>query len=128
MACERCELSILLTSDDEIRALNASFRGKDKATDVLSFSQREGDGHLEHSSSLGDVVISVETAQRQAKEAGVECGAELIRLLIHGVLHLVGYDHVGVTAGKAQAMRRKESCLFAELSCLALTENAGKRR
>jgi probable rRNA maturation factor len=89
----RAELSLLLCDDSEIHHLNRSHRRKDKPTDVLAFAQREGPalpgaGHL-----LGDVVISLDTARRQAAEHGHSLWAEVTLLLAHGLLHLVGYDH-----------------------------------
>jgi len=82
----REELSIALVSDREIRALNRRWRRKDKATDVLAFPLLEPE-------ALGDVVISLETARRQAGEGGWPLATELRRLLAHGILHCRGYDH-----------------------------------
>lgn len=100
---EYSELSVLLTTDSEIRDLNKTYRSKDSATDVLAFPQ---DG--EH---LGDVVISLETCQKQSEELGVGFEEELIRLLIHGFLHLQGYDHERGEED-AKIMREKEEELF----------------
>jgi probable rRNA maturation factor len=100
------ELSILLVSDRLIRRLNREWRGKDRPTDVLSFPQQEGNGAAPPR-LLGDVVISVATARRQAKERGESLGAEGERLLIHGVLHLLGYDHER-SAAEARRMQRRE--------------------
>jgi len=83
-------VSILLTDDEEVRELNRSFRGKDYPTDVLSFSIDEEVGGKR---ILGDVVISVDTAKRQAGERGETLTQTINRLLIHGILHLLGYDH-----------------------------------
>ena len=91
--------------------MNREYRGKDKPTDVLSFSQIEGDLGGEHSESLGDLVISTDTALRQARERSHTLAAEVLRLLVHGLLHLYGYDHEGVPAKEAQRMRRKERAL-----------------
>jgi probable rRNA maturation factor len=89
----RAELSILLCRDDEIQVLNRDYRRKDKPTDVLAFALREGDeGHLA-GDLLGDVVISVDTAQRQAIDRGISLETEVITLLAHGLLHLLGWDH-----------------------------------
>ena len=79
------ELSILLTGDEYIRELNRTHRGKDKATDVLSFP---GNGTV-----LGDIAISVDTARRQAAEYDAPLQNEINRLLIHGLLHVLGHDH-----------------------------------
>jgi probable rRNA maturation factor len=92
----RCvELSIVLCDDAFIRALNRDYRGLDRSTDVLSFSQ--GDGALGDTETavLGDVVISLETAARQARLRRRALADEATSLLVHGVLHLVGYDHEG---------------------------------
>lgn len=89
----KAEVSILFTDDDEIHSLNKTYRGIDRPTDVLSFSQTEGDfGDIEPD-MLGDVVISIDTAGRQAREKGHSIERELDILLIHGILHLAGYDH-----------------------------------
>jgi probable rRNA maturation factor len=89
----RAELSVLLCKDPEIHALNRDYRGKDKPTDVLAFALREGEaGHLA-GDHLGDVVISVDTAGRQARERGISLKSEAITLLAHGLLHLLGWDH-----------------------------------
>lgn len=86
------ELSIALVDDDAMQELNASWRGKDQPTDVLAFSQREG-AELGEVDLLGDVVISIPTAERQAAERGHSLDHEIRELLVHGILHLLGYDH-----------------------------------
>ena len=88
------ELSILLTDDAQIRELNRDYRDKDTATDVLSFAQMEGEPFVTPVPVLGDLVISLETAQRQAKDIGHSLAAEVRVLLVHGLLHLVGHDHL----------------------------------
>lgn len=87
------ELSILLCDDATIHELNRDFRGKDRPTDVLAFAMREGEGGSLHPELLGDVVISVESARRQAKEQGRPIATEVTFLLAHGLLHLLGFDH-----------------------------------
>ncbi len=87
---EGIELSIYLTDDETIRLLNKNFRGKDKATDVLSFIYDEQVGGYK---LLGEIVISIDTAKRQAKELGHSLEEEIKRLLVHGFVHLLGYDH-----------------------------------
>ena len=84
------QLSILLTRDSEIRALNQRYRGIDSATDVLSFPTLERAPREAH---LGDIVISVESAARHAREARWRLGQEIQFLVIHGILHLLGQDH-----------------------------------
>ena len=101
------ELTLLLVNDARIRALNHGYRKQDRPTDVLAFSAREGVfGNLD-SGLLGDVVVSTETAQRQAIEAGHRPDEEILRLLIHGVLHLLGHDHERSIAD-AKRMQRLE--------------------
>jgi probable rRNA maturation factor len=90
----RSELSVALVDDAAIAGLNEHYRGKSGPTDVLSFSLVEGD-HSDHRGRLlGDVVISVETAAAQASERHRSLDEEVTRLLIHGVLHLLGHDHL----------------------------------
>jgi len=103
------ELSLVLCDDAFIRPLNASWRGKDSATDVLSFPQAEGDaaGAL----ALGDLVISVETAAAAAAQLGHSLQEELKVLLVHGVLHLIGHDHEQ-GGEQAQRMRAEEARLL----------------
>ena len=88
------EISIMITDDEQIHALNRDYRGIDRPTDVLSFSQLEGEQvSLEGEVvALGDVVISIETARKQAEERGHSADDEIELLVIHGVLHLLGYD------------------------------------
>lgn len=88
----RCEIHILLTGDREIRTLNRDYLGHDRATDVLSFP--DGDELPSGHRFLGEIVISLDTARRQAAEAGIEERRELEELALHGTLHLLGYDHV----------------------------------
>jgi len=88
------EVSVLLADDESVRTLNRDYRGVDAPTDVLAFSQLEGeDFGCEGGNVLGDVVISVETASRQAQEHGHALDDEIDVLLVHGLLHLLGYDH-----------------------------------
>ncbi|MBF0171454.1 MAG: rRNA maturation RNase YbeY [Nitrospinae bacterium] len=114
------ELSLSLIGDGAMRELNLRWRGKDYPTDVLSFPQLDdeelpdalrgnGSGIL-----LGDVVISVDTARRQAKERGLALDEEIDRLLVHGMLHLVGYDHER-GPNDARSQRAKENALLKKL-------------
>ena len=120
------ELSVLITDDQHIHVLNRQWRNKDKPTDVLSFSQIEAGGEQEGDSwpdfpgmpqefeapeVLGDVVISADTAYRQAVDAGVSLESEFRRLLVHGVLHLLGHDHVH-GGRQAAKMKREEERLY----------------
>ena len=105
------ELSVLITDDSGIRTLNRDYRGKDSATDVLSFPL-QNDNAVPAQPMLGDVVISVDTAERQAVQYGVNLEQELARLLIHGILHLVGYDHENVPDEEVLRMQRREDQLM----------------
>ena len=103
-------LSLSLVGDAEIQAINREHRGKDRPTDVLSFSL---DGESEPAPKvgaperlLGDVVISVETARRQAADYDATLQDEIYRLLIHGLLHVLGHDHR--EAGERRTMQREE--------------------
>jgi len=91
--CPDGELSILLVDNRRIRELNREYRGRDAPTNVLSFSMREGDFPEISPRILGDVVISTETAEAEAEKAGIGMEQHMIWLLIHGVLHLFGFDH-----------------------------------
>ena len=104
------EVSVLLTEDEAIRTLNRTYRGKDKATDVLSFPAAETAVGI-----AGDLVISLETALTQAEERGHTLDMEIRLLLLHGLLHLAGYDHEADNG----AMRRKEARLRRELGLKA---------
>ena len=97
---ESAELSITLTNDEKIHALNKKFRSVDRATDVLSFAFRESDEPEVFGAGfevLGDVIISLERAKAQAEEFGHSFRREVIFLEVHGLLHLLGYDHVDET-------------------------------
>ena len=107
------ELSILLTDDDSIRELNRAYRQKDAPTDVLSFSQHEGEPFVSPVPMLGDLVISLQTAERQAVERGHSLAAEVRVLLVHGLLHLLGHDHI--EGQDRQSMADAEDALLAAL-------------
>ena len=107
------ELSIVLTDDAHIRVLNRDFRGKDVPTDVLSFGQMEGEPFVSPVPILGDLVISMETASRQAVERGHPLEAELRILLVHGLMHLLGHDHLD--ANERAEMAAAEDELLAAL-------------
>jgi probable rRNA maturation factor len=107
------ELSVSLVRDGEIRELNRRYRCKDQPTDVLAFALREGEfGAV--GGALGDVVISLDTARRQALEYRGTLIDEVDRLLVHGILHLAGYDHE-VSPREERRMRRRERDLRARL-------------
>jgi len=87
------ELSVLLCDDATIHELNRDYRGKDRPTDALAVAMREGEGGALNGELLGAVVISLDTARRQAEAGGRAIVAEVTFLLAHGLLHLLGYDH-----------------------------------
>ncbi len=103
---DRAELSILLVDDAEIATLNQRYRGRSRPTDVLAFSLLEGAHADRRGALLGDVVIGIETAARQARARRRTLDDEVARLLVHGALHLLGYDHV--RSAEARIMRAQE--------------------
>ena len=128
---EAAQMSLLITGDDTIRSLNAQFRGLDEVTDVLSFSA-DHPGHWEGEaeppedsgdfefvmppgelSPLGEVIVSYPQAQRQAEQQGVPLEHELALLVVHGVLHLTGHDHV--EPAEEALMQSKERTALAVL-------------
>jgi probable rRNA maturation factor len=109
------ELSIVLCDDAFIQPLNRDYRALDAPTDVLSFSQREGEDGDPDDPVLGDIIISVETARRQAEGRGYGLDKELRVLLVHGLLHLLGYDHIEPEeAAEMQAEERRLLALLGE--------------
>ncbi|WP_300462287.1 rRNA maturation RNase YbeY [Desulfobacula sp.] len=101
LGCDDHEISILITDDAHIQALNNTYRGIDKPTNVLAFPMQEGQFADISPGLLGDVVISCETAQQEADEANISLVERLSQLLIHGTLHLMGFDHeTGVSDAK----------------------------
>ena len=92
LECQSCDLGVLIIDDARMRRLNARYRGIDRPTDVLAFAMRDGPFAELHPQVLGDVVLSA-TALRQARARRHSLTAELTRLIIHGTLHLLGYDH-----------------------------------
>jgi len=113
LACPDAELSVVIVADEEIRDLNRDFLGRDRPTNVLSFPMREGEASGLHPELLGDVVISADTAARDAAEAGGEFEKELCFLLLHGILHLVGFNHEEVSEEEIRRMEAKEDEIFA---------------
>ena len=120
------ELGILFVGDRRMRGLNCRYRGKDRTTDVLAFATREActphalrqvQGRLAPLTPdvLGDVVISVPTAWRQAVEAGRSLDEELACLLVHGILHLCGYDHE-LSEKEARRMHRRERMILRSIA------------
>lgn len=122
----RTELSLSLVGDRRMQQLNRHYRGRDRTTDVLAFAF--GEAEQPGPALLGDVIISVETAIRQAADADEPLDRELVRLLVHGVLHLVGYDHER-SEREARRMRLKESrIIHALLPLPRLVQGGGQAR
>ncbi len=106
-------LSVAVTDDRTVTALNRRYRGRDEPTDVLSFRLMDDDGFVAPPGrlrELGEIVISYRMASRQARTAGRSVHDELAHLLVHGVLHLLGYDHE--RPHQAKAMRAREDALL----------------
>ena len=112
--CNRCEVSVTFTDNEQIRELNARFRGIDRATDVLSFPLFDYEGTSEEPpvdelvGMLGDIVLSLEQAALQAEEYGHSFEREVAFLCVHSMLHLLGYDHETGEEDEAD-MRRRQS-------------------
>jgi probable rRNA maturation factor len=119
------ELSIVLTGDHQIQKLNRIYRKKNRPTDVLAFAQREGELGERAGPLLGDVVVSIPTARRQAEAARRDLGSELTTLLAHGLLHLLGWDHD--TAANDRRMRLETERLCAAADAAARTPRARTR-
>ena len=103
------EISLLFVNDLQIQLLNQRYLRRDKPTNVLAFPMREGEFSTLHPHLLGDIVISVETAKRQSNRFGLNEMGMIILLMIHGVLHLIGFEHEGAKKGaREMATRQRE--------------------
>ena len=111
MGCKDSEISIVIVDDAEIARLNQRYFRREGPTNVISFPQEEGKAGRLQTALLGDVVISADTAARHARAAGIRTEDEILFLLVHGVLHLVGYDHEGPAAERRE-MEKKEKEVF----------------
>ena len=109
--CPDAELSILIVDDQQITKLNRQFLNRKGPTNVIAFPMQEGQFSEIAPNLLGDVVISAETAQQEARNAGLSMEERLNQLLIHGTLHLLGYDHVK-TVSEARRMEKKTNELL----------------
>jgi probable rRNA maturation factor len=108
------ELSLLLVDDAMIQDLNRRYLNRDKPTNILAFPMREGEFSTLHPHLLGDLVISVEMAKRQSNRFGLDEMEMVILLMVHGVLHLIGYEHEGTKKG-AREMTLKQKELFQQV-------------
>lgn len=112
LGCPEAELSVVLVGDRRIAALNRQYLGRRGPTNVISFPMLEGHFGALRPDLLGDVVISVATAAREAQHAGIDLQCRLTELLLHGALHLVGYDHESGDAAAARRMARKHQAVL----------------
>ena len=113
--CPEAELSVSIVGDRSIRTLNRDYLGRDKATNVISFAMSEGEFGALNPQCLGDVVISADTAAREAQEADETFLSRLCFLLLHGILHITGYDHERSGEQEAARMEAREREIFALL-------------
>ena len=117
MDCANKELSITFVDDDQIRQLNYNYLQRDTSTNVLSFSLQEGEYGNINPDILGDIVISLETAQRDALKGNLSLSEEVDFLIIHGLLHLLGFNHEeSTTKAQTAEMKMKEKELFGILN------------
>ncbi|OGP91763.1 MAG: rRNA maturation RNase YbeY [Deltaproteobacteria bacterium RBG_16_47_11] len=116
------ELSLLLVDDAMIQDLNRRYLNRDKPTNILAFPMREGEFSTLHPHLLGDLVISVETAERQSNRFGLDEMEMVILLMVHGVLHLIGYEHEGTKKG-AREMTLKQRELFQQVIKAGILES-----
>jgi probable rRNA maturation factor len=108
-------VTVSIVGDRAIRVLNRDYLGKDRPTNVISFAMGEGEFGDLQPDLLGDVVVSADTAAREAAEAGQPFWERCSFLIMHGLLHLAGYDHERSGEAAARRMRAKERELFAHL-------------
>lgn len=109
---EGTELSVSIVGDRSIRIINREYLARDRPTNVISFSLQEGECLGGNPLALGDVIISADTAAREAEEGGLSFFERLSFLLLHGILHLCGYDHERSGEAEAKKMQQKEQQLF----------------
>jgi len=116
MDCANKELSISFVDDNTIKQLNNHYLQRDHSTNVLSFSLQEGEYGNVNPHILGDIVISTETAQRDAAKGDLSLSEEIDFLIIHGLLHLLGFNHKNTTKAQTTKMQMKERELFVILN------------
>jgi len=106
--CANKEISITFVDDEGIQRINKQYLSKDRPTNVISFSLQEGEFGDINPAMLGDVVISVDTAIRDADKGNLSFDEEIFFLIIHGLLHLLGYNHVNTSKANTLKMKQKE--------------------
>jgi probable rRNA maturation factor len=127
LGCPESELSVLFVDDEEILRLNCQYLQRNATTNVISFPMLEGEFSEITPALLGDVVISVDTALKEAQEAGISLEDRLKQLLVHGILHLLGYDHEKPDSD-VESMEKKsnELCRLLNIDEICLTDNHDK--
>jgi probable rRNA maturation factor len=127
LAAEKADtdVDVILIDDKFMKQLNKKFTKRSGTTDVLSFGMREGEGGALEYPSLGDVYVSLDQAKRQAGEYGVDFEEEVARLVAHGILHLLGYDHADKNA--AGVMKKTEEMYLKKLKKSSLKRTSPKR-
>ena len=106
------EVSLLLVDDDQIHEINKNYLQRDSPTNVISFAMNEGAFGDVHPEILGDIILSIETATRDALACNIDFMDEVEFLMIHGLLHLLGYNHENVESSEAEKMEKLERELF----------------
>lgn len=110
------ELSLMIVDDEGIRTINRDYLRRDRPTNVIAFSLTEGDFGDVNPGVLGDVVVSVETAAMEARAAGIPVEDAILYLILHGILHLAGYDHEGPKGiARARIMSAVQQAVFFEI-------------
>ena len=110
--CENKEICITFVDDKTIQGINQQYLSKDRPTNVISFSLQEGEFGDINPKILGDIVISVDTARQDAEKGPFSFDEEILFLIIHGLLHLLGYNHENTSKGNTLRMAQKEKELF----------------
>jgi probable rRNA maturation factor len=113
--CKDCEISLLLVDDKQIRDINRKYLNRDHSTNVISFAMTEGLFRDIHPEILGDIILSVETAARDALATRLDFMDEVEFLIIHGLLHLLGFNHENGNESEARRMKNRERELFFQL-------------
>ena len=114
--CTNMEISITFVDNASIRQINKQYLGKDRPTNVISFPLQEGEFCDINPQMLGDIVISVDTAERDSASGNLSFDEEILFLIIHGLLHLRGYNHENTFIADARKMKKKEKELFSLLT------------
>lgn len=112
LECEDDDISVILVDDKEIKSINRQYLGKDRPTNVISFPMREDGFDNVAPHLLGDIMVSVDTAERQSEESDIPLEDMILFLMIHGTLHLLGYDHETSEEGRKQMVDKEDELFF----------------